>query len=231
MAISDKASVLQINSFRSHLKETIHLALPVIVGQFGIILMGVVDNILVGRIGYNPLAASALANGIFFLIFVIGMGVTYAVSPLVANALGKGNPELCGDILKQALTVNIVIGVILGTVTYFAAELFQFMNQPDKVVEYAISYLHILAFSIPMMMVFLTYKHFLEGLSIMRPAMVIVLAANLVNVFGNYSLIYGNFGFPRLELNGAGLSTLFSRLFMMVMLILFLNRNSRVKKY
>ena len=231
MANSDKVPVFQINSFRSHLKETIHLALPVIVGQLGIILMGVVDNIMVGRIGYNPLAASALANGIFFLIFVIGMGVTYAVSPLVANALGKGNPELCGDILKQALTVNIVIGILLGTVTYFAAGLFQFMNQPDKVVEYAITYLHILAFSIPMMMVFLTYKHFLEGLSIMRPAMVIVLAANLVNVFGNYSLIYGNFGFPRLELNGAGFSTLFSRLFMMIMLILFLNKNSRVKKY
>lgn len=231
MAISDIAAIPKTKSFRSHLRETAGLALPVIVGQLGIIMMGVVDNAMVGRIGYNPLAASALANGIFFLIFVVGMGVTYAVSPLVANALGKGNPELCGNILKQALVINLVIGILLGIVTYFSAELFPFMNQKEKVVEYAIPYLRILAFSIPMMMVFLTYKHFLEGLSIMRPAMVIVLVANLVNVFGNYSLIYGNFGFPRLELNGAGLSTLFSRLFMMVMLILFLNRNSRVKKY
>jgi MATE family multidrug resistance protein len=224
-------SIIKIKSFRIHLMETIKLALPVIVGQLGIILMGVVDNAMVGQIGYYPLAASALANGIFFLIFVIGMGVTYAVSPLVANALGKGNPELCGNILKQALTVNIVIGILLGIVTYFSAELFQFMNQQNKVVEYAIPYLHILAFSIPMMMVFLTYKHFLEGLSIMRPAMIIVLLANLVNVFGNYCLIYGNFGFPRLELNGAGISTLGSRFFMMSILILFLNKNLRVKKY
>lgn len=218
-------------SYRTHLKETIQLALPVIIGQLGIILMGVVDNAMVGRIGYNPLAASALANGIFFLIFVVGMGVTYAVSPLVANALGKGNPELCGNILKQALVVNLVIGILLGIVTYFSAELFPFMNQKEKVVEYAIPYLRILAFSIPMMMVFLTYKHFLEGLSIMRPAMVIVLLANIVNVFGNYCLIYGNLGFPRLELNGAGVSTLTSRLFMMVLLIHFLNRNKRVTKY
>lgn len=231
MANSDITTLPKTRNFRSHLRETAALALPVIVGQLGIIMMGVVDNVMVGRIGYNPLAASALANGIFFLIFVIGMGVTYAVSPLVSNALGKGNPELCGNILKQSLVVNLIIGILLGLVTYFSAELFQFMNQKEKVVEYAIPYLRILAFSIPMMMVFLTYKHFLEGLSIMRPAMVIVLVANLVNVFGNYCLIFGNFGFPKLELNGAGLSTLFSRFFMMAMLILFLNKNSRVKKY
>jgi len=220
-----------IKSFRLHLRETAQLAFPVIVGQLGIILMGVVDNAMVGRIGYYPLAASALANGIFFLIFVVGMGVTYAVSPLVANSIGSGRAEQCGNILKQALAINIFIGIILGIITYYSAELFYLMHQKEKVVEYAIPYLHILAFSIPMMMVFLTYKHFLEGLSIMRPAMIIVLLANLVNVAGNYCLIYGNFGFPRLELNGAGISTLSSRFFMMIILIIFLNKNHRVKKY
>ena len=231
MISSEIESTEKIKSFRLHLRETLQLAFPVIVGQLGIILMGVVDNAMVGRIGYYPLAASALANGIFFLIFVIGMGVTYAVSPLVANAVGSGKAGQCGDILKQALTVNIFIGILLGIITYFSAELFHLMHQKEKVVEYAIPYLRILAFSIPLMMTFLTYKHFLEGLSIMRPAMIIVLLANLVNVFGNYCLIYGNFGFPRLELNGAGIATLGSRFFMMIVLILFLNQNLRVKKY
>jgi len=231
MTSSEIASASQIKSFRFHLRETVQLALPVIVGQLGIILMGVVDNAMVGQIGYNPLAASALANGIFFLIFVIGMGVTYAVSPLVANALGKGNAEQCGNILKQSLVINVAIGIVLGFITYFSAGLFRFMHQGKEVVEYAIPYLQILSFSIPMMMAFLTYKHFLEGLSIMRPAMVIVLLANVVNASANYCLIYGNFGFPKLELNGAGISTLSSRFFMMIMLILFLHRNKRVKKY
>lgn len=231
MTSSEIVPVEKIKSFRLHLRETLQLAFPVIVGQLGITLMGVVDNAMVGRIGYYPLAASALANGIFFLIFVIGMGVTYAVSPIVANAVGSGKAEQAGNILKQALAVNVFIGILLGIITYFSAELFHMMHQKEKVVEYAIPYLRILAFSIPMMMTFLTYKHFLEGLSIMRPAMVIVLLANLLNVFGNYCLIYGNFGFPRLELNGAGISTLSSRFFMMIMLILFLNKNLRVKKY
>lgn len=231
MISSETKTSTKKNSLKQHLRETATLALPVIVGQLGIIMMGVVDNAMVGRIGYYPLAASALANGIFFLIFVIGMGVTYAVSPLVSNALGKGNVEQCGIILKQALAVNLLIGIFLGIVTYFSAELFSMMHQKEKVVEYAIPYLHILAFSIPMMMVFLTYKHFLEGLSIMRPAMIIVLLANLINASANYCLIYGNFGFPRLELNGAGIATLSSRFFMMVMLIIFLNRNKRVNKY
>jgi len=231
MTSSEIDPVEKIKSFRLHLRETLQLAFPVIVGQLGIILMGVVDNAMVGRIGYYPLAASALANGIFFLVFVIGMGVTYAVSPLIANAVGSGKAEQAGNILKQALVVNLFIGILLGIITYFSAELFHVMHQKEKVVEYAIPYLRILAFSIPMMMTFLTYKHFLEGLSIMRPAMVIVLLANLVNVFGNYCLIYGNFGFPRLELKGAGIATLGSRFFMMIMLILFLNKNLRVKKY
>jgi len=218
-------------SFSFHLKATAKLAFPVIVGQLGIIMMGVVDNAMVGRIGYYPLAASALANGIFFLIFVLGMGVTYAVSPLVANAVGKGNPEQGGVVLQQGLVVNLAIGILLGVVTYFASGLFELMHQKPKVVEYAIPYLKILSFSIPLMMVFLTYKHFLEGMSIMRPAMIIVLVANIVNVAGNYCLIYGNFGFPRLELNGAGIATLISRLFMMVLLIFFLNKNKRVKHF
>ena len=231
MPNSEIATGSKIKSFRVHLRETVQLAFPVIVGQLGMILMGVVDNVMVGRIGYYPLAASALANGIFFLVFVIGMGVTYAVSPIVSNAIGKGNAEQCGNILKQALVVNILLGIVLGIVAYFSADIFYLMNQKEKVVEYAIPYLHILAFSIPMMMAFLTYKHFLEGLSIMRPAMVIVLLANLVNVTANYCLIYGNLGFPRLELNGAGIATLGSRFFMMILLILFLNKNKRVKKY
>ena len=231
MTSSEIGHSKKIKSFRLHLRETIQLALPVIVGQLGIILMGVVDNIMVGRIGYYPLAASALANGIFFLVFVIGMGVTYAVSPIVSNAVGSGKAEQAGNILKQALVTNLFIGVILGIITYYSVGLFHFMHQKEKVVEYAIPYLQILAFSIPMMMTFLTYKHFLEGLSIMRPAMIIVLLANLVNVFANYCLIYGNFGFPRLELNGAGIATLGSRFFMMMMLIIFLNQNMRVKKY
>jgi len=231
MTSSETNSAAGRLSFKFHLKETASLAFPVIVGQLGIISMGVVDNAMVGRIGYYPLAASALANGIFFLIFVVGMGVTYAVAPLVSNAVGKGNAGQCGIILKQALAVNLFIGIILGIITYFSAELFYLLHQKEKVVEYAVPFLHILAFSIPMMMVFLTYKHFLEGLSIMRPAMIIVLLANVINICSNYCLIYGNFGFPRLELNGAGISTLSSRFFMMVMLILFLNKNKRVKKY
>jgi len=231
MTSSEIGPSTKIKSFCLHIRETVGLAFPVIVGQLGIILMGVVDNAMVGRIGYYPLAASALANGIFFLIFVVGMGVTYAVSPLVANAVGGGRAEHCGKILKQALALNIFIGIILGIITYYSADFFYLLHQKEKVVEYAIPYLHILAFSLPMMMSFLTYKHFLEGLSIMRPAMIIVLLANLVNVVANYCLIFGNYGFPRLELNGAGFATLGSRFFMMIMLIIFLNTNSRVKKY
>jgi len=216
---------------KKHIVSTFQLAYPVIIGQLGIIMMGVVDSLMVGKLGAAPLAASALGGSSAFIVLIIGIGVSYAVTPLVAIAVGAGRFEDCGIYFRQSLLVNSILSVIIAVFIHFAADLIQFFDQPKEVQNQAVDYMRIIGLSSIPLLLFQTYKQFIEGLSIMRPAMIITLIANLVNVFANWLLIYGNLGFPALGLNGAGWATFASRAFMALALMGFVMNNKFFKKY
>ncbi len=216
---------------KKHIVSTFQLAYPVIIGQLGIIMMGVVDSLMVGHLGAAPLAAASLGNSLAFIILIIGIGVSLAVTPLVAIAVGANRFEDCGVYFRQSLLVNSVLAILIILVVYFAADLIQYFNQPVEVQIQAKSYMKIIGFSAVPLMFFQTYKQFIEGLSVMRPAMIITLIANLVNAFANWVLIFGNLGFPALELNGAGWATFGSRLFMALALMGFVMNNKFFKQY
>ncbi len=216
---------------RTHFQETISLATPVVIGQVGITMMGVVDSAMVGRVGDAPLAAASISGGFFFLITVIGLGIVYAITPLVAIAVGSADNETPSKVFKQGFWVSTVTSVILGLSIYFGANVIRYMDQPPEVTELAISYTKILSFSIPPMLLFTCYKQFIEGLSFTRPAMVITLLANVVNFVFNWVLIYGNLGAPALGLDGAGIATTGSRIFMLVALAYFVHKSREFKRF
>jgi len=216
---------------KEHIKYTLQLAYPVIIGQLGFIMMGVVDSIMVGKLGAAPLAGASLGNGVAFIIFIVGIGVSMAVTPLVAIAVGAQKFEDCGIYFRQSLLINSILSIFITAIIIFLAGLLHLFNQPEEVHTLASSYMKIIALSAVPMMIFQTYKQFIEGLSIMRPAMIIVLAANFVNVFANWLLIYGNLGFPALGLDGAGWATFSSRVFMAVVLLAYVMSNKYFKQY
>lgn len=216
---------------KKHIVSTFQLAYPVIIGQLGIIMMGVVDSLMVGKLGAAPLAAAALGNGMAFIIIVIGIGVSYAVTPLVAIAVGAGKFEDCGIYFRQSLLVNSIISIVIAAILFFAADLIQYFDQPEDVQVQATSYMKIIGLSAIPLLLFQSYKQFIEGLSVMRPAMIITLIANLINAFANWLLIFGNLGFPALELDGAGWATFASRLFMALLLMGFVMNNKFFKQY
>lgn len=218
-------------SFKPHLIDTLKLAVPISIGQVGHVMMGVVDNAMVGRLGPIPLAASAIANGVFFIILVVGIGITYAVSPLVAMSKSAGNKEETEAILHQSLLVNFVTTCILTAITFIAAEIIPFIGQSEDVAAYAIPYLKILSFSFHPIMFFQTYRQFIEGLGYVRPAMFITLIANVFNAFFNWVLIFGELGFPQLGLNGAGLATLLSRTLMAFLLYGFVLKSENLAQF
>lgn len=218
-------------SYKKHVKNTITLAYPVIIGQLGFIMMGVVDSLMVGEVGPAPLAAASLANSITILIFIIALGISFAVTPLVAISVGAGKYSECGIYFRQSLLVNMTTGIIVTLITFLAANFIKHLDQPDEVVSYAESYTRILGLSALPMMLFQTYKQFIEGLSVMRPSMITVLLANLVNAFTNWLLIFGNLGMPRLELDGAGWATLASRVFMAVVLLSYVMNANYFKQF
>jgi len=230
MKSSDKKNITH-KPIRTHIRETIKLAIPVAIGQLGHIMLGVVDSFMVGKLGAEPLAASALANGLFFLIMVLGIGMSHAITALVAIARGERNNEQCGVIVRQALIVNITFSVILTLITYGAAQLIDQMNQDIEVARLTKSYLEILSISIFPFMLFQTYRQFIEGLSFTKPPMYVAILANIVNVFGNWILVFGNLGFPALGLDGAGYATLITRLFMSISMMLFVLKAPRYKEY
>ncbi len=214
-----------------HIKETIKLAIPVSIGQLGHIMLGVVDSFMVGKLGAAPLAAASLANGLFFLILVIGIGLSMAITALVAIAKGENDYEKCGVIVRQALLINTVFSILLTVITYIAAQLVFYLHQQPEVAILTNSYLEILSISIIPFMLFQTYRQFNEGLSYTKPPMYIAILANIINVVGNWIFIYGNFGMPALGLDGAGYATLATRIFMGLSMMLFTIKSSKFKQY
>ncbi len=216
---------------KSFIQKTLLLAYPVIIGQLGLILMGVVDSIMVGELGAVPLAAASLSNSLIFIVLIIAIGNAIAVTPLVAILVGAKKTDECGVYFRQSLIVNLVMGLIVFLIILVGTNYLHLLDQPLAVQQNAKSYMIIIGLSIFPLMIFQTYKQFIEGLSIMRPAMIITLAANLINVFANWVLIFGKLGFPQLGLDGAGWATFISRFFMAVSLMVFVMRNKRFKIY
>ncbi|MBN1406195.1 MAG: MATE family efflux transporter [Calditrichaceae bacterium] len=220
-----------MTSYKTHLKETIKLAVPVSVGQLGHVMLGATDSIMVGHVGAVPLAASSLVNGIVFLIIVFGLGMTLAITPLVSIARGREDKDQCGVILRQSLLLNSVITILLLGILLIVADMILYMNQEEAVALQAISYAKIIAFSIIPFMIFQVYRQFIEGLAFTKPAMYITLAAVLVNVFGNWVFIYGNLGLPAYGLDGAGYSTLITRSFMAATILTYVLKAQQYKQY
>ncbi|MBI9072190.1 MAG: MATE family efflux transporter [Melioribacteraceae bacterium] len=220
-----------LKKYISEIKKTFTLAVPVIIGQLGHVLLGITDSAMVGRVGSDQLAASSLVNGIFFLLLVLGIGISIAVTPLVAMAKGGNNHEECGILLRQSLLVNIFFSIIFTGLVFIASYFLEYLNQPEEVVLLAGSYMRIIGFSIIPFMLFQTYRQFIEGLSFTKPAMYIAIISNVVNVFGNWILIYGKLGMPALGLDGAGYASLITRLFMAIALFSFVVTNKHFKEY
>lgn len=218
-------------NLKTHVKETLKLSIPLVIGQLGQMMMGVVDSLMVGQLGSGPLAAVAVGNALFMIIQVFGVGVALAIAPMAAKKLSSNRPVECGVVLRQGLVLNFFVGLVLMTAAYFGADLIAFLNQDPEVEVLGIEYSRILAFSVMPFMIFFSYKNFTEGVNQMMPAMIIAITANVVNVFANYTLIFGNFGFEALGVAGAGWATFYSRLFMMIVLVLVVRFKSSFKIY
>ncbi len=216
---------------KKEIRETLKLSWPVSLGQLGHIMLGVVDSLMVGHVSASALAASSLVNGIFFLVIVLGIGMTMAVTPLVSIAKSSGKTGECKSILLNAIYVNLTLAIILTLIIYFLSYTLPYLGQQTEVEVLAQSYMKILAYSIIPFLIFQTFRQFIEGLSITKPTMYIAIIANIINAIGNWILIFGKFGIPALGLDGAGYATFITRLFIMMSVIFYALYSVNVKNY
>lgn len=207
------------------------LGLPVLVTQLGVIVVNFADTMMVGAYGLDELAASAFVNSLFMIVTVMLMGFGGGVTPLIGALYGKGEHEEGGRMLRGALQVNVILAlcfaVIMGCL-YFFLDCF---GQDEELLPIAREYYLILMFTLLPMAVFNCFQQTANGTTDTATPMWIILGADVFNIFGNYLLIFGNFGFPELGLTGAGISTLTARTLAAVAIVLTLAWRKRYRVY
>ncbi len=216
---------------KEHLKINVNLAVPVMAAQLGQVMVGVADNIMVGQVGYIPLAGASLGNAIFYFFMTFGLGVSFAITPLVGFADGEGNKKQCGQVLRHGLFVNSILGVLLFILVLGSANYLHLFGQEQAVVELAIPYMYVIGLSMIPFLVFQSFRQFSEGLSMTKVPMVVSVSMNVLNIILNYLLIYGKFGFPELGLLGAGIATLIARTIMAIVMIAYVLGSRKFTPY
>lgn len=197
--------------------------------MLGHTFVGLVDNIMVGQLGSAELAAVSLGNSFVFIGMSLGIGFSTAITSLTAEADTENDAVKAKATFKNGLFLCSALGIVLFLAVLLAKPLMYYMDQPEEVVQLAIPYLNLVAFSLFPLIVFQGFKQFADGLSMTRYPMYATLIANVVNVILNYVLIFGKFGFPELGIVGAAYGTLISR-FVMLLYLWWLLRGKEKSK-
>lgn len=222
---------MQITAYTKEFGKNLSIAYPVMLGQLGHVMVGLADNLMVGQLGAAPLAAVSLGNSLVFIALSLGIGFSFAITPLIAEADGAGDIETGKSYFHHGIIMCGINGILLFLLLLLAKPILYHLDQPPEVVALAVPYLEIVAFSMIPLMIFQAYKQFADGLSQTRYAMYATLIANVVNVIFNYLLIYGIWIFPRLEVEGAATGTLISRFFMLWFVWEILRRKKKFRQY
>ena len=231
MVLKSIKKPVNLSLYTSEFKKNLNIAYPVMLGQLGHVLVGLADNLMVGQLGAAPLAAVSLANSIIFIALSLGIGFTFAITPLVAEADGEKSIENGRSYFQHGMLLSTVLGIILFVVLIFIEPILYQMEQPEEVVKLAIPYFQIVAFSMIPLLIFQGLKQFCDGLTLTKYAMKATVVANIINVLFNYVLIYGIWIFPELGIEGAAYGTLFSRVAMVGFLIYIMKSKVSLEPY
>lgn len=221
------------NLYKPYYKENLHLALPIVVSQLGHTLVQVADSMIVGHFtDTTQLAAVSLVNSLFTIILVIGLGISYGLTPLIAKENGKKDYNECGKLLSNSIILNIITGIFLYLMIHFGTLLIiDHLGQSPAVVAYAKPYLGYLGLSIIPLMIFQAFKQFTEGLGFTKQAMLVSIAGNIVNVVLGIIFVKGLFGITPMGVKGVGLSTLIDRTLMALVMAVYVLSAKNFKIY
>ncbi|NGF56284.1 MATE family efflux transporter [Parapedobacter sp. SGR-10] len=218
---------------RSYYWSTLTLAIPIVISQLGHTMVQTADTMIVGHFaGTIPLAAVSLTHSVFMVVLVIGLGISYGLTPLIAQENGKSNYTECAKLLSNSFWVNLLSGILLFCIVYFGS--FYAMEHADQdplVVKEAKPYLLLLGLSIIPLMGFNTFKQFAEGLGFTRQAMQVTIWGNVLNVVIAIILVKGMFGFKPMGISGVGAATLIDRTLMFFVMMIYVLRSRHFKKY
>lgn len=199
------------------------------ISQLGHITVGVFDSLMIGKVSVSQLAAVSLATSIFSFILLFCIGLSYGITPLISSS-DRGK-KYVSSILYNGMLVNVISSILLVSFVILTKHLLSYLGQDEEVLFHTYSYLDIICISLIPLILFQTFKQFIEGLGFTKPSMYISVISNVINVVLNAVLIFGLFGFPRLEIIGAAYATLISRVIMFLLILIYCLNDRRFSKY
>ena len=220
-----------LDTYKNHYKALVSLGLPIVIGQIGVIILGFADTLMIGHHSTAELGAASFVNNVFNLAIIFSTGFSYGLTPIVGGLFGTSQYAPAGQALRNSLLANSLVAFLITlcmSVLYWNVES---LGQPEELIPLIKPYYLVLLASLVFVMLFNCFKQFTDGITDTRTAMWILLGGNVLNIFGNYLLIYGKCGLPELGLLGAGISTLFSRMVMVVVFVYIFLRSSRFVRY
>ena len=199
------------------------------ISQLGHITVGVFDSLMIGKVSVSQLAAVSLATSIFSFILLFCIGLSYGITPLISSS-DRGK-KYVSSILYNGMLVNVISSILLVSFVILTKHLLSCLGQDEEVLFHTYSYLDIICISLIPLILFQTFKQFIEGLGFTKPSMYISVISNVINIVLNAVLIFGLFGFPRLEIIGAAYATLISRVIMFLLILIYCLNDRRFSKY
>jgi len=212
-----------------HIKENLNLSFPIMISQLGHITVGVADSLMIGNVSITQLAAVSLSTSIFGFILLFCIGLSYGITPLISSK--KSDKNYISMTFYNGLYLNMFFTILLVVITIYSKYFLKYLGQDEEVLFHTYKYLDIISISLLPLMLFQTFKQFIEGLGLTKPAMYISIFSNVINILLNAVLIFGLFGFPRLEIIGAAYATLISRVLMFFIIFIYCLNSRRFQEY
>lgn len=211
--------------------EILRIGVPIMIGQACVIILAFADNIMIGWYGVKELAAASFVNNVMNLFILTELGFASGMTPIIGAHHGNGNVKGIAVCLKNGIVVNGLIGllgIILLAAVYFSLDRF---GQDPEIIPLIRPYFLIVGLSTIFALGFNVLKQFTDGICKPEVAMILLMGGNILNIIGNWLLIYGKCGFPELGLVGAGLSTLLARIIMLAVFAAYLFSAKRFRQY
>jgi len=213
--------------WKRELAALVRLAVPVVLSELGWMAQGVVDTIMVGRLGPVSIGAVAIGNAVFYTPSLFGIGLLLGLDTVVAQAYGRKDFDECHRWLAQGIYLATAITPVLMILVAIASFGFGRVGITPEVATPAAQYLRMLDWSILPLLIYGASRRYLQGVGQVRVITLTYVAANLLNWAGNWVLIYGHWGFPAMGVRGSALSTVIARILMAASLVGFAWRYER----
>ncbi len=199
---------------RKEIVPLLRLALPVVLAEIGWMGMGLVDTLMVGPLGPAAIGAAGVGNALFFAVAIFGMGVMLGLDALVSQSFGARRLDDCIRWLQHGMLLSAITAPVLMVISYGGWLTMDLWGLHPGVKDMASAYMGVIILGTPALLFYATFRRYLQGMHLVRPVMMALITANLVNAAGNWVLVYGHLGVPALGIAGSAWATNLARLYM-----------------